>query len=122
MVGSEYDAGPIIAQIKVALSADDDVDAIERRVQPLKKLLLDTLRDMGSGKPRTKTLPTKPVPGHASFVAEANTVPPRLGLPPPNWSRHRQRLEQSTQRLNVVGLQHRLYAKIREPMANIPNR
>lgn len=51
LVGREYDTGPIIAQIKVALSADDDVDAIERRVKAAeKKLLLDTLRDMGSGK------------------------------------------------------------------------
>ena len=51
LVGSEYDTGPIIAQIKVAISAHDDVDAIEDRVKAAeKKLLLDTLRDICSGK------------------------------------------------------------------------
>jgi phosphoribosylglycinamide formyltransferase-1 len=51
LVGSEYDTGPIIAQITVPVSASDDVDAIEHRVKAAeKKLLLDTLKDIGSGK------------------------------------------------------------------------
>ncbi len=51
LVGSEYDTGPIIAQVTVPVSADDDVDAIEHRVKAAeKKLLLDTLKDIGSGK------------------------------------------------------------------------
>ena len=51
LVGSEYDTGPIIAQVTVPVSTDDDVDAIEHRVKAAeKKLLLDTLKDIGSGK------------------------------------------------------------------------
>ena len=51
LVGSEYDTGPIIAQITVPVSANDDVDAIEHRVKAAeKKLLLDTLKDISSGK------------------------------------------------------------------------
>ena len=51
LVGSEYDTGPIIAQITVPVSASDDVDAIEHRVKAAeKKLLLDTLKDIGNGK------------------------------------------------------------------------
>ena len=51
LVGSEYDTGPIIAQITIPVSASDDVDAIEHRVKAAeKKLLLDTLKDIGGGK------------------------------------------------------------------------
>ena len=51
LVGSEYDTGPIIAQVTVPVSTDDDVDAIEHHVKAAeKKLLLDTLKDIGSGK------------------------------------------------------------------------
>jgi phosphoribosylglycinamide formyltransferase-1 len=51
LVGSEYDTGPIIAQVTVPVSVNDDIDAIEHRVKAAeKKLLLDTLKDIGNAK------------------------------------------------------------------------
>ena len=45
LVGSEYDSGPILAQVRVPISPEDDVDAIEQRVKQAEKgLLVDTLR------------------------------------------------------------------------------
>ena len=45
LVGSEYDSGPILAQVRVPILPEDDVDAIEQRVKQAEKgLLVDTLR------------------------------------------------------------------------------
>ena len=45
LVGSEYDSGPILAQVRVPISPEDDVDAIEQRVKQAEKgLLVDTLQ------------------------------------------------------------------------------
>jgi phosphoribosylglycinamide formyltransferase-1 len=44
IVGQDYDTGPIIAQIRVPVLSDDDIDAIELRVKTAeRKLLVDTL-------------------------------------------------------------------------------
>jgi phosphoribosylglycinamide formyltransferase-1 len=51
LVGSDYDTGPIIAQTKVPVMPDDDVDAIEARVKNAERVLLvDTLRDIREGR------------------------------------------------------------------------
>ena len=45
LVGSEYDSGPILAQVRVPILPEDDVDAIEQRVKQAEKgLLVDPLR------------------------------------------------------------------------------
>ena len=45
LVGSEYDSGPILAQVRVPILPEDDVHAIEQRVKQAEKgLLVDTLR------------------------------------------------------------------------------
>ncbi len=50
LVGNDYDTGPIIAQTTVALSVEDDVDAIEARVKNAEqKLLIDTLDQISRG-------------------------------------------------------------------------
>jgi phosphoribosylglycinamide formyltransferase-1 len=50
LVGNDYDTGPIIAQTTVALSAEDDVDAIEARVKTAEqRLLIDTLDQISRG-------------------------------------------------------------------------
>lgn len=45
LVGSDYDSGPILAQVRVPILPEDDVDAIEQRVKRAEKgLLVETLR------------------------------------------------------------------------------
>lgn len=50
LVGSEYDTGPIIAQVKVPVLSGDDINAIEARVKKAEKqLLIQTLQEICSG-------------------------------------------------------------------------
>lgn len=57
LVGSDYDTGPIIAQTKVPVMSDDDVDAIEARVKGAERgLLVSTLRDIREGRLKPELL------------------------------------------------------------------
>ena len=46
-VDTDYDTGPILAQVKVAVKPADDAQALEERVKTAEqKLLVDTLRKL----------------------------------------------------------------------------
>ena len=50
LVDTDYDTGPIVAQIKVAVAADDRVEDLEERVQVAERdLVVNTLRDLVNG-------------------------------------------------------------------------
>ena len=50
LVDTDYDTGPIVAQIKVAVAAHDRVEDLEERVQVAERdLVVNTLRDLVNG-------------------------------------------------------------------------
>ena len=50
LVDTDYDTGSIVAQIKVAVAADDRVEDLEERVQVAERdLVVNTLRDLVNG-------------------------------------------------------------------------
>ena len=50
LVDTDYDTGPIVAQIKVAVAADDRVEDLEERVKVAERdLVVNTLRDLVNG-------------------------------------------------------------------------
>jgi phosphoribosylglycinamide formyltransferase 1 len=55
MVTEDYDAGPVIAQVRVPVHPDDDVEAIEARVKKAERnLVVNTLRDLAMEFPDTR--------------------------------------------------------------------
>lgn len=49
LVDGEYDTGPILAQVRVPVHADDDVDSLEERVKVAERnLIVATLRELGA--------------------------------------------------------------------------